>query len=176
MALSIDIAPTLLDIAGLGPDPAVQGRSLVPVLRQDARQWRSSFLVEYFTDTVFPRIRNMGYVAVRTDRYKYIQYRELSGMNELYDLRADPYEETNIIDRPDSRPTLQADAVRAAAPARGDEVPVQYDGWPSVNAVGNRPQRGVTSRVIPAMPCGSPPAAASGQGWGRPRCGRSSRR
>ncbi|AMY07189.1 Choline-sulfatase [Luteitalea pratensis] len=107
MALSIDIAPTLLDITGLGPDPAVQGRSLVPVLRQNARQWRSSFLVEYFTDTVFPRIRNMGYVAVRTDRYKYIQYRELSGMNELYDLRTDPYEETNIIDRPDSRPTLQ---------------------------------------------------------------------
>ena len=30
----------------------------------------------------------MGYDAVRNDRYKYIRYRELDGMNELYDLRA----------------------------------------------------------------------------------------
>ena len=64
MALSIDLAPTLLDMAGLQPGADVQGRSLVPVLKQEAREWRSSFLVEYFTDTVFPRIRNMGYVAV----------------------------------------------------------------------------------------------------------------
>jgi N-acetylglucosamine-6-sulfatase len=106
MALSIDLAPTLLEMAGLQPDAGVQGRSLVPVLKQDAREWRSSFLIEYYTDTVFPRIRNMGYVAVRTGRHKYIQYRELRGMDELYDLEVDPYEEANIIDRPDARETL----------------------------------------------------------------------
>ncbi len=107
MALSIDLAPTLLEMAGLEPGAGVQGRSLVPVLKQDAREWRTSFLVEYYTDTVFPRIRNMGYVAVRTARHKYIQYRELRGMDELYDLESDPYEETNIIGRPDARETLQ---------------------------------------------------------------------
>ena len=107
MALSIDIAPTLLELAGLRPDPVVQGRSLVPVLGSSGGPWRSSFLVEYFTDTVFPRIRNMGYAAVRTERHKYIRYSELSGMDELYDLGADPLEQTNIIDRPDSRPVLQ---------------------------------------------------------------------
>ena len=32
----------------------------------------------------------MGYQAVRTERYKYIHYTELSGMDELYDLRSDP--------------------------------------------------------------------------------------
>jgi N-acetylglucosamine-6-sulfatase len=62
---------------------------------------------EYFTDTVFPRIRNMGYVAARTARHKYINYRELKGMDEFYDLDKDPYEETNIIDRSDARETLQ---------------------------------------------------------------------
>jgi N-acetylglucosamine-6-sulfatase len=107
IALSLDIAPTLLEVAGLQPGAEVQGRSLVPVLKKEAREWRTSFLIEYFTDTVFPRIRNMGYVAVRTSRHKYINYRELQGMDELYDLDTDPYEETNIIDRPGAQETLQ---------------------------------------------------------------------
>ena len=49
----------------------------------------------------------MGYVAVRTERHKYIQYRELEGMDELYDLEADPFEETNIIGRPDASGMLE---------------------------------------------------------------------
>jgi N-acetylglucosamine-6-sulfatase len=106
-ALNLDIAPTLLDVGGLEPGAGIQGRSLVPVLKKEARDWRESFLIEYFTDSVFPRIRTMGYVAVRTARHKYINYRELQGMDELYDLDADPYEETNLVDRPDARGTLQ---------------------------------------------------------------------
>ena len=106
MALTIDLAPTLLEVAGLQPGAEIQGRSLVPVLKQEAREWRSSFLIEYFTDTVFPRVRNMGYVAVRTGRHKYINYRELQGMDELYDLEADPYEMTNLIGRSDARELL----------------------------------------------------------------------
>ena len=107
IALSLDIAPTLLEVAGIQPGAEIQGRSLVPVLKKEAREWRSSFLIEYFTDTVFPRIRNMGYVAVRTSRHKYINYRELQGMDELYDLEKDPYEELNIIDRSDAQEDLQ---------------------------------------------------------------------
>ena len=107
MALTIDLAPTLLDVGGVRRPDGLQGHSLAPVLKQQAPDWRSSFLVEYFSDTVFPRIRNMGYVAVRNARYKYIQYRELKGMDELYDLEGDPFEETNLIARPDARGTLQ---------------------------------------------------------------------
>jgi N-acetylglucosamine-6-sulfatase len=107
MALSLDIAPTLLEVVGLQPRAEIQGRSLVPVLKREVRDWRESFLIEYFTDAVFPRVRNMGYVAVRTTRHKYIHYRELQGMDELYDLDNDPYEQTNLIDRPDARDTLQ---------------------------------------------------------------------
>jgi N-acetylglucosamine-6-sulfatase len=77
------------------------------VLKREVRDWRESFLIEYFTDAVFPRVRNMGYVAVRTTRHKYINYRELQGMDELYDLDNDPYEQTNLIDRPEARDTLQ---------------------------------------------------------------------
>jgi N-acetylglucosamine-6-sulfatase len=107
MALSIDLAPTVLEIADLEPAAAVQGRSLVPVLGKDAPDWRTSFLIEYFSDTVFPRIRNMGYVAARTGRHKYIHYLELEGMDELYDLEHDPYEQTNMIERAEARETLR---------------------------------------------------------------------
>jgi N-acetylglucosamine-6-sulfatase len=108
LALVIDLAPTLLEVAGLPPMPATQGRSLVPVFKGTSRDWRTSFLVEYFTDTVFPRVRNMGYVAVRTSRHKYIHYLELKDMDELYDLEADPYERRNLAGVTDARPVLAA--------------------------------------------------------------------
>ena len=97
MTLNIDIAPTLLQIAGAEPLGNVNGRSFVPLLRGDAKGWRTSFLIERFSDNVFPRVADMGYQAVRTGRWKYIQYKELSGMDELYDLRSDPYEMKNVI-------------------------------------------------------------------------------
>jgi N-acetylglucosamine-6-sulfatase len=115
MALSIDLAPTLLDLAGAPPAAGVQGRSLVPVLENRARDWRSSFLIEYFSDTVFPRIRTMGYAAVRTSRYKYIEYQELQGMDELYDLEADPYEERNLIGDSGARIALGNESGAAAS-------------------------------------------------------------
>jgi arylsulfatase A-like enzyme len=64
---------------------------------------------------VFPRIRNMGYRAVRTDRYKYIDYLELTGVDELYDLKADPYELDNLFGSERGRavlPALQAELLR----------------------------------------------------------------
>lgn len=96
-ALNIDIAPTMLELAGMPAHPQMQGRSLVKLLRGNPKSWRTSFLIEYFSDRVFPRVLNMGYQAVRTDRWKYIHYTELAGMDELYDLKADPYEMKNLV-------------------------------------------------------------------------------
>jgi N-acetylglucosamine-6-sulfatase len=121
MVLSIDLAPTLLEVAGLTPGASIQGRSLVPVLTGKAQGWRTSFLVEYYSDTVFPRIKTMGYSAVRTGRHKYIQFRELKGMDELYDLEADPYELRNLAARSESAALLeqlQAELQRIVASAR----------------------------------------------------------
>ena len=42
----------------------------------------------------------MGYKAVRNERWKYIHYLELEGMDELYDLKTDPYEMKNLIKDP----------------------------------------------------------------------------
>jgi arylsulfatase A-like enzyme len=46
----------------------------------------------------------MGYDAVRTERYKYIRYRDLKDMNELYDLQEDPFEVSNLIANPTAAP------------------------------------------------------------------------
>ena len=88
--LNIDIAPTVLELAGVARPAEMEGRSLVPLFRGAPAPWRSSFVIEYFTDTVFPRVLNMGYQSVRTERWKYIRYRELKSMDELYDLAPIP--------------------------------------------------------------------------------------
>jgi N-acetylglucosamine-6-sulfatase len=98
-ALNIDLAPTLLELAGVAVPNTLQGRSLVPLLKGQRPAWRNSFLIEYYSDTVFPRITHMGYKGVRNMRWKYIHYLELDGMDELYDLNADPYEMKNLIDQ-----------------------------------------------------------------------------
>jgi arylsulfatase A-like enzyme len=100
---TIDLAPTVLELAGVADGTPRHGRSLVPLLHGDRPVWREAVLIEYYSDTVFPRIRNMGYRAVRTDRYKYIRYLELTGMDELYDLEADPYELDNLMGSPSER-------------------------------------------------------------------------
>ena len=122
---TIDLAPTILALAGVTDAVQRQGRSLVPLLEGRTPPWRSSLLIEYYSDTVFPRILTMGYEAVRTERHKYIRYTELAGMDELYDLDADPFEMDNLIGSPRGDvllPQLQAELERlrqeSAAPAR----------------------------------------------------------
>ena len=100
MALTIDLAPTVLELGGVASE-SLDGRSLVPLLQGETEGWRDLFFVEYYSDIVFPRIVNMGYEAVRTERHKLIHYLELEGMDELYDLETDPYEMTNLIDSQD---------------------------------------------------------------------------
>ena len=61
---------------------------------------RDAVLIEYFSDTVYPRVRKMGYQAVRTERWKYIHYVDLENADEIYDLRNDPFELKNLIADP----------------------------------------------------------------------------
>ncbi len=107
MVLSLDLAPTLIDLAGQTVNAHFQGRSLAPLFEGKAENWRTSFLIEYFSDHVFERIVNMGYKAVRTDRYKYIHYVDLADMDEFYDLQEDPYELHNLINDPDAASAIR---------------------------------------------------------------------
>lgn len=101
MGLNIDVAPTILEVSGVPIPDDIQGKSLIPVFQGSLNEdFREEFLIEYYTDEVFPRIYKMGYKAIRSNRYKYIQYTDLQGMNEFYDLKLDPFELDNRIDDP----------------------------------------------------------------------------
>ncbi|MCX6934273.1 MAG: sulfatase-like hydrolase/transferase [Verrucomicrobia bacterium] len=102
LALTTDLAPTIIELTGAPALPNIDGRSLVPLFTRTPDDWRKSFLIEYTTDIVFPRTLKMGYDAVRTEHYKFIRYRDLEGMNELYDLRDDPFELSNLINSPNA--------------------------------------------------------------------------
>ncbi len=109
--VSVDHAPTILQLADVAVPDGIHGRSLLPLLKsggQPPADWRISLLIEYFSDTVMPRLVKMGYQAVRTERWKYIQYRDLEGMDELYDLQTDPYELHNLINDPQAADALNA--------------------------------------------------------------------
>ena len=97
-ALSIDLAPTMLDLAGVPIPERMQGRSLVDLVRgQTPKDWRQSFYYEHhfvpgWAGMYIPR--NEG---IRTHRWKYIQYIDSQPLvEELYDLDIDPHETVNL--------------------------------------------------------------------------------
>lgn len=94
--LTIDFAPTLLEIGGAPRAAKIQGKSFASLLKQNGPELHDAFLIEYYSDAVFPRMQNMGYQAVRSADWKYIHYLHLPGSDELYDLNRDPYEMRNL--------------------------------------------------------------------------------
>ena len=101
MVLNTDIGPTILDAAGVSVPHAMQGMSFMPLARGQTVPWRESFLYEYFWEEMFPE--NPTVFGVRTDRWKYMWYHGIDDKNELYDLKNDPHEMTNLIDDPDAK-------------------------------------------------------------------------
>ena len=123
LVLALDIAPTLIELAGGAPGPQIQGRSLVPLLggRRPA-DWRTSFLVEYWSENAMPWLVGMTYKAVRTERAKLIHWVTRDGVDELYDLAADPYELVNLHSDParaSEREELRRELARLVAAALG---------------------------------------------------------
>jgi arylsulfatase A-like enzyme len=95
MSLNIDVAPTLLDLAGLEVPRWMHGKSMVPILTGAAApSWRDAFLYEYYEFPAEHCVRkNRG---VRTSRWKLIHFWEQPEEWELYDLRNDPDETQNL--------------------------------------------------------------------------------
>jgi arylsulfatase A-like enzyme len=95
---NIDIAPTLLDYAGVSVPENMQGRSFLNTLKGQSQAHRDKIFYEYYWEYHYPQTPTM--FAIRTDRYKYIQYYGLWTQNELYDLQNDPGEMNNLIADP----------------------------------------------------------------------------
>lgn len=104
MVLNIDVCPTFLDLAGVPAPNGVQGRSFKPLLKGNNNGWREDWLYEYFRDANFvtPPMR-----AVRTKRWKYVEYPDLPGAEELYDLKSDPKELKNLAKDPSAAKVLE---------------------------------------------------------------------
>lgn len=97
MALSIDLAPTLLELAGLPVPAAMQGQSLLPLLRGEEVPWRKEFFYEHRFE--HPRIPPTE--GIRTEEWKYILYVNSQPLyEELYHLRRDPLKEHNLASSP----------------------------------------------------------------------------
>jgi arylsulfatase A-like enzyme len=104
-ALNVDIAPTLLELAGLRAPASMHGRSLVPLLKGESPEdWRQDWLYEYYEYPQWEHVR--PHRGVRTERHKLIHYYKLAAFPdepeefELYDLQKDPGELDNLYGKP----------------------------------------------------------------------------
>ena len=106
---TIDIVPTVLDYAGVAIPERVRGRSLRPLVEApDAAAvdgWRDELFFMY----------EKAQIAVRTERYKYIESLTVPGHVELYDLELDPRETRTVHADPDYADTLAGMEARLRA-------------------------------------------------------------
>jgi arylsulfatase A-like enzyme len=98
MVLNVDIAPTVLDLAGIEVPAWMHGRSALPLLSGEPVAWRKDWLYEYYE---FPGAHSVRkHRGIRTQTHKLIHYYESPEEFELYDLSADPGELDNLYGKP----------------------------------------------------------------------------
>ena len=115
LVANVDLAPTILELAGARATTPLDGRSLLPFLRSpDTRTGRPLLLQSYRDESEEvvgpnPRVAVPPYQAIVRGRYKLVLFD--NGQTELYDLERDPYELENVYDDPayaDARAYLSA--------------------------------------------------------------------
>lgn len=130
MVLNIDVAPTILELAGIAVLPEMQGKSLLPLCAAEEVPWRREFLYEHLFQ--HPRIPKSE--GVRGERYKYTRY--LLGEGKVYevltDLAQDPWEEHNLAQQGDYRAVLdvlrrRCDAMIAEAGGQATATAATHD-------------------------------------------------
>ena len=97
--LTIDVAPSLLELCSQPALEAIQGRSWVQLVRNGDSAWRTAWFYEYNYEKQFPYTPNVR--GIRTDDWKFIHYPHGDGtpdrhLPELYHLKTDPGELHNL--------------------------------------------------------------------------------
>lgn len=110
-----DIYPTLVELCELKSPDNIDGRSLVPLLKNPEAAWKST-AISSLTDKNSP---TEGYVTIRNELGRYIRYG--SEQDEFYDTTQDPHEWTNQIANPHHSKTIQK--LKAALPELSTMAP-----------------------------------------------------
>lgn len=108
--LTVDVAPSILEICGAPPLPKTHGKSWVSLVRNGDSSWRKSWFYEYNYERQFPFTPNVR--GIRTATLKYMHYPHGDStpdkyLAELYDVSADPEEDHNLIKDPAYAPAVQ---------------------------------------------------------------------
>lgn len=114
LVLNTDFAPTIADLAGVQTPAFVDGRSLEPLWEPLGAlpSWRKTALLEFWPrraiedygiEHLNANVEVPKYRAVRSKRHLFVEYTYQDGTQEgeLYDLRNDPFELTNLYERTD---------------------------------------------------------------------------
>lgn len=108
LVLNLDIAPTVLEAAGVDVPPDMQGRSLLPLMSTTPqKEWRKSVYYHYY-EYPYGWHNVKKHYGIRTDRYKLIHFYNDIDAWELYDLENDPNEVKNIYGDPTKRDLIDS--------------------------------------------------------------------
>jgi arylsulfatase A-like enzyme len=88
--LNIDIAPTILELAGAETPDTFDGQSFLDMLSGTEVNWRSDFLIENWNDQPYAD----PFVGLHEGDWSYVHFD--SGAEELYNLVNDPYQLDNV--------------------------------------------------------------------------------
>ncbi|NRB73793.1 MAG: sulfatase [Verrucomicrobiales bacterium] len=102
---NIDVAPTMLDFAGVEVPEYMDGRSMKPLVTGESDEWRDYLLYEYYWERNYPHTPTTH--AVLGERFKYIRYHGVWDVDELFDLEKDPEERINLINDPEYAETVE---------------------------------------------------------------------
>jgi N-acetylglucosamine-6-sulfatase len=108
--LTLDFAPSILELCNAEPLKKSHGRSWKTLVQTGDPEWRSSWFYEYNYEKQFPYTPNIR--GIRTARWKYVHYPHGDGgpdrhMAELYEIRSDPNETRNLINDPQYAPVVK---------------------------------------------------------------------
>ncbi len=109
----IDFLPTLMDLSGLPVPQDIHGRSLVPLMTGQVKKWRPAVFSEIdHSMSMYPELRQGTgrRVMVRTKQWKLVFFmdrRVTEKDGALYDLKNDPWEQTNLYSDPRHAATVR---------------------------------------------------------------------